>query len=156
MHAGQLEAFLEDRRLARLEVAGEPVAMRLAQRRWHDEVREQLPGHFPAAVPEGHLGGSVELDDSPLVVHRDHAVEGGLEHGPAERLALPNRLFGASSFDLLADLHAEPGCDGQQVVVHRAPGGGEELDHAQHALGAHDRERERGAEPGVSRRLSAR
>ncbi len=130
--------------------------MRLAQRRRHDQVAEQRPGRVLSAVAEGRLRRPVELDDPPLVVHRDHAVEGRLQHGSAQGLALAHRLLGAPPLHLLADLAPDAARDRHQRGVRPALRGREELHHSAHALRSDDRERERAVEPGGRRRARSR
>ena len=85
-----------------------------------------------ARVAEGRLGGRVDLDDVPVAVHRDDAVEGGVEDRRLARLALAHAALGAAALDELPDLRAQAAHRGQQLLVGREARGGEELHDAEH------------------------
>ena len=72
------------------------------------------------------------------------------------RLALAHAALGAAALDELADLRAQAGHRGQQLVVGRDAGGGEELHDAEHLPGAADREGEGGVQAGGVGGLGAR
>ena len=91
------------------------------------------PTSSSRGVAEGRLGGRVDLDDVPAAVHRDDAVEGGVEDRALARLALADALLGAAALDELPDLRPEAAHRGQQLVVRRDARGGEELHDAEHA-----------------------
>ena len=62
--------------------------MLVAERRRDDQVDHELPQHLVAQVAERLLGRRVEVDDAPLVVDRDDAVERGVEDRGLARVAL--------------------------------------------------------------------
>ena len=95
--ARHFDAFVEDRAFAGGEIAGEAAAMAVPHRQRDDEFGQFPPQHIRPAVAEGSLSGRVELDDSPLVVDGDNAVEGCFQDGRLAGLAFPQpplALFG--------------------------------------------------------------
>ena len=114
------------------------------------------PDGIGRGVAEGPLRGGVEVDDAALVVHRHHAVERGVEHRAVARLLRAQGLGVAAALDRLADLIAERRHRREQLGVELARLAGEELDHAEHAARAADREAERGVQARARRAARAR
>ena len=109
-----------------------------------------------AAVPERPLGGLVDLDDPAAGVHRDDAVERGVEDRALARLALAQAVLRPPALHALPDAAAEARHRLEQGVVGVAALGGEELGGADHAGGAADREAERRPQAGPRGALAAR
>ena len=86
-HGRQLQAASEDRRLARREVTRQARGVALAQLRRHEQLGEAAPVCLLAGVAERALGRGVEVHDQARRVHRDDAVERGLEHRLAARVS---------------------------------------------------------------------
>ena len=148
-HRGQLERVVDHPPPARAQVAVEPVAVRLAQRRRDDQLGEVPADHVLRLVAEHLLGRAVDLDDVAGGVHRDDRVERRVEdRGLAG--------FGAPALDGLADPPAQARHRREQRVVGLALLLGEELDHAEDAGRAGDREGEGGVEAGLDRAGAAR
>ena len=76
--------------------ARKPVEVALAELRRDDQLGERPAERLVPRQAEGLLGGGVPLEDAPLVVGGDHAVERRLEHGLLARLAHLERLLGAA------------------------------------------------------------
>ena len=108
------------------------------------------------AVAERLLGGAVDLDDVAGGVHRDDAVERRVEDRALARVALAQAVLGAPALDALADPAAEARDGVEQVGVGVARLAREELDRAEHAAGAADREAEAGVQAGLERARRAR
>ena len=53
--------------------------MRLARRRWNDQLGELAAENLLLRVSERALGRAVELEDEPVVVDGDHGVERRIE-----------------------------------------------------------------------------
>ena len=104
------------------------------------------PMTAPAVVPEGALGGGVEVEDAAAVVDRDHGVERGREHGPVAALADMRGLLGPPAFDREPHLVAQPGQRAQKLHVGLARGRVEQLDHGDHAAHAARREAQGGTQ----------
>ena len=68
--------------------------MPLSQPGRDEQLHQRLPEHLGSGPAEDLLGGGVELDDAPLVVHGDHRVESGLEYRRLPGLTLPDGLLG--------------------------------------------------------------
>src|SRR5205823_5354705 len=77
------------------------VACCSARRRGNDRFVERFADNLCAGVPEGLLGGRVELGDPSVAIHREDTVEGGFENRTLSRFAFPQRLFG---FPALGDI----------------------------------------------------
>ena len=86
-HGGQLDAAVEQRALAGLDVAREPAAMRVAQVLRHDQGAQLGADRLAARIAEGPLGGGVELEHAAGVIHGYDAVQRGGQHGRHERVA---------------------------------------------------------------------
>ena len=48
----------------------------------NDRIGELGADHVGARITEGSLGGRIELENETLGVHRDNAIECGIEDGP--------------------------------------------------------------------------
>ena len=83
------------------KVPGQTVPMTLPRGRGNDRFVERFADNLCAGVPEGLLGGRVELGDPSVAIHREDTVEGGFENRTLSRFALPQRLFG---FPALGDI----------------------------------------------------
>ena len=92
-HGGQLDALAEDRALAGFDEMPEGLAVRLAQAGRDHQLDHALADHRGAAVAEGPLRRPVELQNAPLAVDRDDAVERRIEDRALQRLAFAQRLF---------------------------------------------------------------
>jgi hypothetical protein len=79
-HRLHLEPLAEDRARALAQVLRKPLLVALTQCGRHDQPAEAPPADVHAAVAEGALRGGVEVHDAAARVHRDDAVQGGLEH----------------------------------------------------------------------------
>ena len=121
------------------QVARQARAVRLAQPRRDDQRRQLAPDHLRRGVAERALGGAVDLDHAALVVHRDDAVEGGVEDRALARVRRAHRLLRPAALDELRDLRAQALHRRQQVGVGLERRGGGEGHHADAA----QRERER-------------
>ena len=107
-HPGQLQAPVEDRRLLRRDEARERPAVQLAVLGRDDELGQRPPDRVLAPVAEGVLRSGVEVDDPPVVSHRDDAVERGADDRGAQLLRGREPLLDAQPGQELADLIAEP------------------------------------------------
>ena len=116
-HGGELDRVADDPPGAGVHVALQAAAMVLAQGTGRDhDLRELAADHLLGAVAEGRLGGRVDLDDVPAAVHRDDAVEGGVEDRRLARLALVHAALGAAALGKLPDLRPQAAHRGQQLV----------------------------------------
>ena len=104
--------------------------MTLAQRRRDHQLSHLLPDGHILRIAKELLGGAVELHDPPLVVHRDHRIQGGGEHGALAGLAHPDGLLGADGFHELSDLAPERLRKRVELGVAFADLAREQLDHA--------------------------
>src|SRR3989440_474524 len=137
------------RGIAGLEVALEPLAVGVAQRRRDDQLRHLAADRLLRGVAECLLGRPVELEHPALMVHRDDAVERGREHRALARLARADRLLGPGALDLLAELEPDRRHQVEQVVVGLGLLLGEELDHTDESAHRADREGERAVHPAL-------
>src|SRR5207247_587610 len=105
-HARDLQPVAEDPRVTGLEIAGESRAMLVAKAGRDDHLDHLAADDLVGLVPEGLLGGRVELEHAPVVVDRDDAVVRRLDDRPVACLTPGTRRLGAAAVDGLADLAA--------------------------------------------------
>ena len=74
-HPSQFQTAPEQSLLARLHEAREGFAMKLTQRRRHDQFGQRSPECLVTRVTESALGCRIELDDAARGVNHDDAVE---------------------------------------------------------------------------------
>src|SRR6266545_1652476 len=86
-HRHQLEPLPEDGAFICGEIVGETAVVRIAQRGRNDEVGHLHSDDVFPRIAEGLLRCRVELENVPLVVDRDDAIERRLEHGALSGLA---------------------------------------------------------------------
>jgi hypothetical protein len=91
-HRRDLDPVPEHVRRAAVGEAGEPGAVTLAQRGRDDQLRHLAAEDVGPRAAEGAFGGGVEIDESPLVIDRDDAVERDVQD-PRE-VGLKTRLRG--------------------------------------------------------------
>ena len=91
-HGQPLDALPPRARLAAQQAAAQGRLRAAAQTRRHDEIVDEPAHRLLAGVPEGLLGGGIELHDAAGRVHRDHAVERAFQDGALARLALAQIL----------------------------------------------------------------
>ena len=145
-HPCELHAAVEHRPVPGGEEAGQPGAVALAQRRRHDQVGHVLADDGAGLVPEGALGGRVEVEDAAAVIDGDHCVERGRKHGPVAALADVRGLLGPPALDREPHLVAQPGQRAEKLHVGLARGRVEQLHHRDHAAHAARREAQGGTQ----------
>jgi hypothetical protein len=94
MEPARLDAAIEKRALARSQVMLQPAPMLVAQIFGNHELGQLLANHIGLGMAEHALGRGIELGDDAAVIHRDHAVERGIDnraHPPLRGLLLGNR-----------------------------------------------------------------
>ena len=104
-HGGRLAAAPEVGAVAGPDEVAQPAPHLVAQRRRDDGIRHLAPEDLGAAVAEEAPGRGVELDDPPLVVGGEDAVEGGVEDECLSDLARPQLLLPLAR--LLEGTHGE-------------------------------------------------
>jgi hypothetical protein len=144
-HSRDLDPAAQDVALAALHVAREASPMSRTQLRRHDQIRHVPSRHRVRRIAEDSLRRRVERDDSALVIHRDHCVEGGIERRAQARLALPHRALGGTVLDEAPDLAPEALESLQELRVGACGGGGHHLDDGDRFAVPDDGEAERGA-----------
>ena len=155
-HPRQLEPLVEHHGLPGLQVAREAGAVALAQLRRDDQVGHVAPDRLLGAVAEGALGRGVELEHVPVLVDADDRVERDVQHRLVARPGGPQVLGVPAALDRLPDLVAERGHHLEQLRVQLARLARVELDDAEHAPRAAEREAERGVQAGPLRGRRAR
>ena len=130
--------------------------MAIAQSLRHDQRGQFLPERFAAAESEHPRGRRVEFDDPAAAVDRDHAVERRIDDRRVQRFTLGHTLFGAASFDELANLGACRFHQRQHGPVDLAGRTREKFDHAKHPRSDHERKREAAVQPEARRDRPAR
>jgi hypothetical protein len=113
----QLQPLAEDPRPPARQVAFAPAPVLVSEGRGNDDVGDVAADDVLAPVPERPLGRRIELDDPPLGVHADDAVERGLDDGALARLALAERLLGVLPLEELGDLARDRGHHAEQLGV---------------------------------------
>src|SRR5580765_6950131 len=83
----------------------------------HEDIHYRPPDDIGGAISERALRRGVELDNASVLINRDDAVEGGVEHAGLARLALLNLVLHSLAREKLPDLCPNRGEHPQQVVV---------------------------------------
>src|SRR5690242_18698329 len=102
-----LDSAVQYARLRAREEPGQSLAVRCSQLGRDDQV-----GHVPAdrlfaAVAKRALGGRIELEHAPAVIHRHHAIERSRERRAVSLLHGVTGVFGTTSLDQLTELETE-------------------------------------------------
>jgi hypothetical protein len=81
--------------------------MRIPQRSRHDELGHVLANDLLSRIAEDPLSRRIEVDDAPLLVHRDDGVERSAEDRPGHRVTLLGCRFSPPAHDEQSDEAAE-------------------------------------------------
>src|SRR5215218_3277179 len=101
-------------------------------------------------MPERPLRRRVDLHDAAPVVHRDDAIERGIEDRGCSRVAVVQRLLRAPALDILAELAPEARGGGPQCAVGRPRLPREQLDGSDYRARPANREAEGATQTGAS------
>src|SRR6516165_11008235 len=116
---GHLDPPIEDAALPGAEVAGHAGIMRCAQPLWDDDVADLRADGVLARHAEYSLCRRVKLENDPLIVSRDNAVESAFENPAKAPLAVAQRRDRLVMRDRDAD---QPRGRAQRLQVQRLPG----------------------------------
>ena len=87
-HRGQLDPLADRRPLSRGQVVGQAAPVAVTEGGRHDQLAELAADRLAPRVAEGPLGGRVELQDLPGMVHGDDAIERRLQDRPHAGITL--------------------------------------------------------------------
>jgi hypothetical protein len=87
-HGRHFDATSEHRAVAGFKKCSQPAPMRLAQTLGDERVGHGLAQHLVAAITEELLSRGIEIDDPPILVHRDDGIECRFQNGTLACLAL--------------------------------------------------------------------
>src|SRR6516165_3673907 len=113
-----LDPPVEDTALPGAEVMRHAGVMRRAQPLWDDDVADLRPDRTLARYAEHSLGSGVELENDPLIVGGDDAVEGTLENPAKAPLTVAQRRYRPVVCDRDTN---QPGHRVQRFEVERTP-----------------------------------
>ena len=81
-HRGQLDPLADRRPLSRGQVVGQAAPVAVTEGGRHDQLAELAADRLAPRVAEGPLGGRIELQDLPRMVHGDDAIERRVQDRP--------------------------------------------------------------------------
>src|SRR5437660_12376578 len=82
-----------------------------------EDIRHTPPDDVGGTAAERALRRRIELDHATVLIDRDDAVEGGVEHAGLARLALLNLVLHPLAREKLPQLRANRRAHPQQIVV---------------------------------------